>query len=232
MTCAVGGFDESIVFPFLELLMPVGPSENPQIEEYGNANLPQQCDAGDAISTAPSHRNTTDLDEIHFVGNPHMVGTSVEPDGPGLEFPAPNSLEALIAKTACSKRESDGSTNAAAQPRVPPSAAELEQQRKAKEAAQAAQRQAADLTAKRTAERMAWQRYAVGWVYQRDKTICLQKLNAHRLPGQDDPEPLCDRSARNRAEANPTMDVLQYCTYMRSTAQPESAIHAACDTTP
>jgi hypothetical protein len=109
-------------------------------------------------------------------------------------------------------------------------AAELEQQRKAQEATQAAQQQAAELAAKRAAQRAAWQRYAVSWVYQRDKAICLQKLNARRLPGQDDPGPLCDRSARN-SSANPAMDVAQYCRYLRSTNQPESTIHAACDTT-
>jgi hypothetical protein len=114
----------------------------------------------------------------------------------------------------------------------PPTAADLEQQRKAKEAVQAAQRQAAAVAAEHAAERMAWQRRAVDWVYQRDKATCLQKLRAHLAPGQDDPEPLCDRAARNEAAGNPTMDVFQYCTYMRSTSQPESAIHAACEEVP
>ncbi len=109
-------------------------------------------------------------------------------------------------------------------------AAELEQQRKAQEATQAAQQQAAELAAKLAAQHEAWQRYAVSWVYQQDKAMCLQKMSAHRLPGQDDPGPLCARSARTRADANPTMDLFQYCTYMRSSGQPENRIHAACDT--
>jgi hypothetical protein len=184
---------------------------------------------GPAVSDGwDSYYDSSNLDAIHFnSGNPHMVGTSIEPDGPGLKFPPPNSLEALIATTACLKWESEQPA-----PAPPPTAAQLEQQREAEEAAQSAQRQATALAAERTAERTARQRRAVAWVYQRDKAICLQKLNAHRLPGQDDPEPLCDRSARNNAAANPTMDVFQYCTYMRSSGQPESAIHAACDTTP
>lgn len=110
-------------------------------------------------------------------------------------------------------------------------AEELEERRKAQERAEEAQRAAAELVAKRTAERMEWQRRAVDWKYQRDRAICAQKINAHRLPGQDDPGPLCDRAARN-SSANPAVDIMQYCAYLRSTSQPESTIHAACDTTP
>lgn len=112
----------------------------------------------------------------------------------------------------------------------PPTAAELAQQREAQKAANVAQQQAAELAAKRLAERTAWQRYAIAWVYQREKTRCLQNQNAHRAPSQDDPAPLCDRSAKNGSAANPTLAVFQYCTYLRSVGQPESTIHAACDT--
>jgi hypothetical protein len=112
----------------------------------------------------------------------------------------------------------------------PPTAAELGQQRQAQEAAEAAQRQAAELAAKRSANRLAWQRYAVSWIYQRDKSACMQRMNAHRLPGQDDPGPLCDRAARNSA-ANTGGAVIQYCAYLRVTGHPQSTIHAACDTT-
>lgn len=105
----------------------------------------------------------------------------------------------------------------------PPTPAELEQQREAKEAAEAAQRQATALNAERTAEYAAKQRRAVEWAYQRNKAACLQRMNAHRLPGQDDPELLCDRGARTNADGNPIMDVAQYCTYIQSTG-------ASCDT--
>ncbi len=114
-----------------------------------------------------------------------------------------------------------------------PTAAELEQQRNAEEAAQGSSASRQPLVAaEHAAERMARQRGAVDWVYQREKAICLQKLRAHLSPGQDDPEPLCDRAARNKAAGNPTMDLFEYCTYMRSTGQPESAIHAACEEAP
>jgi hypothetical protein len=115
--------------------------------------------------------------------------------------------------------------------RPPPTAAALEQRRKAQEAAQAAQQQATARAAEHAAERMVWQRRAVDWAYQQNKAACMQKINAHRAPGQDDPGPLCDRAARNNT-ANSTMDLIQYCAYMRSTGQPESNIHAACDAPP
>lgn len=114
--------------------------------------------------------------------------------------------------------------------RPPPNAAESEQKRKVNEASQAAQRQAAELAAKREAERMAWQGYAVEWKHQRDKAACLQRLNPHGAPVPDDPAALCDHAATNSAEGNPTQAVIQYCAYMRSAGQPENAIRAACDT--
>ena len=117
-----------------------------------------------------------------------------------------------------------------------PTAAELEQKRKAKEAAsQAAQRQAA--------ERAALQRDAVAWLRQRNRAICVQKLsNMSRGPGEDSLDSqvthFCDNPRQK--EIDPALATFEYCKFMRSTGQPvnrstgqpESVIHAACDATP
>jgi hypothetical protein len=114
--------------------------------------------------------------------------------------------------------------------RPPPTAAELEQRREmqkaAEKAAEIARQQTVALAAERAARIVAQQHRAVDWVNQQRRAACMQTFGARRLPGQDDPTAICNRSS---ADGNPQLALIQYCSYLRSAHQPENIIHAACD---
>lgn len=109
----------------------------------------------------------------------------------------------------------------------PPTAAEIEQSRKAEEAQQTTQRQADEIAARRAAIKADCNQHVQSWLHQHNKDICLQNRNAQRARPAEraDIEAQCDKYAGNKTPLDSTMAGMQFS---KLAGQLPSAAYPTC----